>query len=217
MGDVAKEGRTVLFVSHNVGAISSLCSKTLYLVEGRIRAIGPSPQIVADYLSEVFQNKGEDLAHARLPGYGKQVRFCDIRLLSNGRSQLLSGDPIEYALAIESEVDLEDLTIGSSIFNGSGTCVGTLFTQERFSVGVEQRLRLRLTLSNVNLAPGSYYAGFSIGRGGDVSPRQDFDIVIGNPAFQVLPVAEGRYLMGHWSPNWGNIVFKDAQLIIGRD
>jgi len=111
MGDVAKEGRTVLFVSHNTGAVNSLCSKTIYLADGQIRASGPTEQIVTDYLSEVFQNRIEGLEHRRLAGYGKETRFSNIRLLSNDGSNLLFGEPIKYALIVQSDVDLEDLSI----------------------------------------------------------------------------------------------------------
>src|SRR3990167_6101413 len=117
MGDVAKEGRTVLFVSHNMGAISSLCNKTIYLADGQIRATGPTEKIVTDYLSEVFQDRIESLEQARLAGYGQHVRLSDVRLLSNDGSNLLFGQPIKYALTIESDIDAEDLSIATGIFN----------------------------------------------------------------------------------------------------
>ncbi len=217
MGDVAKEGRTVLFVSHNMGAVSSLCSYTIYLEDGQIRARGPTEQIVTDYLSEVFQNRDEGLEHLRLAGYGKEVRFCDIGLLSNDGSNLMFGQPLKYALTVQSDIDVKDLSIGSSLFNSSGICVGTFFTREKFSLKPSQRVKLYLIVPNTNLTPGSYYAGFSLGRGGQDSPRHDFDMVIGKPAFQILPVSGNADPITHWSSNWGNILFKDAQLTIDGD
>lgn len=50
MGDVAGEGRTVLFVSHNMGSISELCEKTILLSDGKISEIGPSSLIIEKYL-----------------------------------------------------------------------------------------------------------------------------------------------------------------------
>ncbi|HOT94483.1 MAG TPA: polysaccharide ABC transporter ATP-binding protein [Methanoregulaceae archaeon] len=49
MGDVAKEGRTVLFVSHNMRAVASLCSTGILLHEGSIFARGPASAMVAKY------------------------------------------------------------------------------------------------------------------------------------------------------------------------
>jgi lipopolysaccharide transport system ATP-binding protein len=50
MGAVATEGRTVIFVSHNMGAINRLCQTALWLDKGRIVEYGPTGQVVANYL-----------------------------------------------------------------------------------------------------------------------------------------------------------------------
>ena len=52
MDDVAAAGRTVLFVSHNMGAIQRLCPRSLLLDEGRIVLDGPSEQVVSTYITE---------------------------------------------------------------------------------------------------------------------------------------------------------------------
>lgn len=51
MGDVAKEGRTVLFVSHNMYMISALCQKSISLYKGKIKKIGKTSEVILDYLS----------------------------------------------------------------------------------------------------------------------------------------------------------------------
>ena len=53
MGDVAKEGRTVLFVSHNMGAIVALCGRAILVDGGRIVADGISQPVVDQYLQIV--------------------------------------------------------------------------------------------------------------------------------------------------------------------
>jgi lipopolysaccharide transport system ATP-binding protein len=50
MGDVARSGRTVLFVSHNMGAITRLCNRGLLLSEGKLLKDGTADQVVSDYL-----------------------------------------------------------------------------------------------------------------------------------------------------------------------
>ncbi len=52
MGEVARQGRTVLFVSHNVGAISALCNRCLLLSGGRVVLAGDTRSVVGRYLSE---------------------------------------------------------------------------------------------------------------------------------------------------------------------
>jgi lipopolysaccharide transport system ATP-binding protein len=64
MGDVARQGRTVLFVSHNMQAIETLCSRCLLLSKGRIDADGGARDVVAQYYfsissgNEHLQNQG---------------------------------------------------------------------------------------------------------------------------------------------------------------
>jgi lipopolysaccharide transport system ATP-binding protein len=53
MESVAGEGRTILFVSHNLAAITSLCSRAILLQRGELHATGPATDIVASYLSDV--------------------------------------------------------------------------------------------------------------------------------------------------------------------
>jgi lipopolysaccharide transport system ATP-binding protein len=52
MGQVAKGGRTVLFVSHNMSAVQSLCTKAIYLESGALKAAGDVGEIIAQYTQE---------------------------------------------------------------------------------------------------------------------------------------------------------------------
>ncbi len=51
MQDVGQQGRTVLFVSHNMAAVTRLCERAILLEEGRVVADGPAPQVVNMYLT----------------------------------------------------------------------------------------------------------------------------------------------------------------------
>ncbi len=59
MSDVAKEGRTVLFVSHNMPSVVNLCQRAILLEEGRIIADGESADVVQQYLTSVRSGGGE--------------------------------------------------------------------------------------------------------------------------------------------------------------
>jgi lipopolysaccharide transport system ATP-binding protein len=215
MGDVARAGRTVVFVSHNLAAIDTLCERAIYLANGRVRSIGPSASIIAQYVSELFDTTTEDLTRLRLPGFGGIVGFTRIELVSEHGPRVPFGDPLPFNLTIRSQTRLNGLSIGVSLFGASGGCVGTAFTRGSFSVGPEEMTTLRLTVSRTGLVPGAYYAGFSIGRGGLEGNRQDLDIVIGAPAFHVLPVSGADQLPpAEWQASWGNVMFGDVHLAV---
>jgi len=216
MSEVAGEGRTVLFVSHNMGAVSSLCSKVVYLAKGQVQEIGGTEEVITSFMSELFHIKDDDLAQLRLPGLGEDIKFSKISLLSNDESALLFGQEIKYSLTIYSKIEFKDLSIGSSIFNTDGQCIGNLITKETFSIDANQEVTLYLSVPNFNLAPGSYYTGFSVGKGNLTSTsRSDLDIVIGKPAFQITPLSKDEdSIVANWQATWGNIVIKDSHLVI---
>jgi ABC-type polysaccharide/polyol phosphate transport system ATPase subunit len=55
MSSIEREGRTVLFVSHNLDAIAQLCAKSAWLDAGQVRAYGPTAEVVSAYLTEVLR------------------------------------------------------------------------------------------------------------------------------------------------------------------
>ncbi|MFN8490944.1 MAG: ABC transporter ATP-binding protein [Caldilineaceae bacterium] len=58
MGDVAQEGRTVLFVSHSMGAINSLCQRVIWIDKGRVAQDGPTKPVVSAYLNSSNSTAG---------------------------------------------------------------------------------------------------------------------------------------------------------------
>src|SRR5438876_898126 len=51
MGEISRAGRTVIFVSHNMGAIEALCNRVLWLVDGEIAERAETEKVVSDYVS----------------------------------------------------------------------------------------------------------------------------------------------------------------------
>jgi lipopolysaccharide transport system ATP-binding protein len=216
MQNLARGGRTVLFVSHNMGAINTLCQRTAYIDKGQLKAIGATREIVPMYLSSGFESQAKSIDQLRWPGTGERVRFSSIKLLGRDGTNLRFGDPLDFALTVCANARVTEVNIGSSVYDRSGSCIGTVCTEETFSLEPNEELNLRLIIRNLNLAPGSYYAGFSVGYGGFLSVRHDLDIVIGIPLFQIMPNAMEDNMVANWHPNWGNIVISQAELKIER-
>jgi ABC-type polysaccharide/polyol phosphate transport system ATPase subunit len=58
MEDLGRSGRTVVFISHNLDAVTRLCSTTLWLDAGRVRAVGPTAEVVDAYLLDATPDEG---------------------------------------------------------------------------------------------------------------------------------------------------------------
>ena len=56
MGDVASHGRTIIFVSHNMAAVQSLCKSALYLINGQVADSGATSKVINTYLSKEVRN-----------------------------------------------------------------------------------------------------------------------------------------------------------------
>ena len=86
MGDVAKEGRTVLFVSHNMSSIQKLCGRAVLLNKGGIQFEGMSEDVIANYLGRGEGERGEyafSVNKRKLLANDKcGVNILDIQILS---------------------------------------------------------------------------------------------------------------------------------------
>ena len=84
MVDVAQEGRTVLFVSHNMAAVQTLCNRVIWLNTGRIAEAGQPSRVVSRYLQTSFSSLTEQVwpDFARAPGNEKvRLRRACVRRL----------------------------------------------------------------------------------------------------------------------------------------
>jgi lipopolysaccharide transport system ATP-binding protein len=77
MGDVAKEGRTVLFVSHNMGAVISLCNRGVLIEKGEIGLIGEINSIISRYLSN-SELRGEYFRPVALEKKKLQITYAGL-------------------------------------------------------------------------------------------------------------------------------------------
>ena len=101
IGGVAQEGRTVIFVSHNLSVVERLCDSALLLDHGRLAFQGSTADAIERYLQSGAAAQGLTEA-ARRPGRGR-VRFTRVRALCDGRQglHLTSGSRVELLLDYE--------------------------------------------------------------------------------------------------------------------
>jgi lipopolysaccharide transport system ATP-binding protein len=104
MGDVSKgEGRTVLFVSHNMGSINVLCNKGILLENGKINDSGNIAHVIETYLT-VFKNEEK-------PAYNGDG------VIKIATSNVTYGDvynqvDLEFIISVESDILIDDLVLG---------------------------------------------------------------------------------------------------------
>jgi len=126
MSQVSRVGRTILFVSHNMGAITRLCRQAIWLEAGRVRQMGPVEDVVAGYLASGTREQGEVIYQdngSPAPG-SEYVRLRAIRVRDRSDSINAAID-IRYPFTLEVEYEVlrpsEDLRVGVRLTAHDGT------------------------------------------------------------------------------------------------
>ncbi|MFC1496874.1 ABC transporter ATP-binding protein [Verrucomicrobiota bacterium] len=128
MNDVAKEGRTVLFVSHNMATVLNLCSRGILLDNGNIVKTGKIKSVVDHYLNADITLSGEATAPQRRHKLSDDFRFSCVRVRKPMGEITAQVDLIEGCnLEIEYEIlhPFRSANIGFILWNSSGHCVFT--------------------------------------------------------------------------------------------
>jgi len=123
MGDVAKEGRTILFVSHNMAAITSLCSQVMLIDKGLFIATGQANEIVQLYISRSASNGGVNLAKRADRSGNGLARVAAITITDKGGmvlNSIISGQDVVVRV---------DYDIPSGVTIESGVCILIFKTQ----------------------------------------------------------------------------------------
>ncbi len=160
MTGVAKEGRTVLFVSHNMAAVQNLCGRAIVLRQGRIVFDGPTDQAVRkylDYLDAATARAFQDNPDRRGTGL---IRFTGASILdaSDRVSQsLIAGQAASFIFQYENPQRIRRAEWGMEIHNQDGVVVSDLdcrFTG--FDVELNERGTLTCHIPILPLPIGNY-------------------------------------------------------------
>jgi lipopolysaccharide transport system ATP-binding protein len=174
MGTVARHGRTVLFVSHNMGAIVSLCSRALLLDAGHLVLDADPISAAARYQATLAAAPPDtrDLDGAEHFGNGK-ARFVSLRLVperrdGSARERMCPGSRLRVETRLVASAPVESANVGITIYDASGYRLVDANTamQGRFvSMAPGDEARVDFTLDDVRLRPGTYLVGLWMGRG----------------------------------------------------
>jgi len=126
MNDVAGSGRTILFVSHNMAAISSLCDQAILIDGGRLVQHGPSSEVVRSYFESMEDRSRIDLADRTDRGGDGSMRVTGLRIIetSSGRAlqRVQSGQDVTFEVSYDSSSSqpLRSVNIELAFFASSG-------------------------------------------------------------------------------------------------
>ena len=123
MGDVAHEGRTVLFVSHNMSAIQSLCSSAQMISRGRLALSGNTDYVIEEYLEAISSIARQSLKQRIDRAGSGRLIFTDITFEDNNGKQmqeLISGKDIYVILSYEIQGTARNIKASIGFYSNMG-------------------------------------------------------------------------------------------------
>jgi homopolymeric O-antigen transport system ATP-binding protein len=163
MGDVTKQGRTVLFVSHNMAAIKSLCNRAIWLSEGKVLTYGDADEVVTNYKNEILGELSDqrDFSPILNKKYGLSLEDVNVAVNQNN-----DGFDLSIKIVLKSQQRTSRVGVGIIISTVDGFLVSRLL-ERMTQIQIEEidgHCCCIIESKNIDrhLAGGEYFLGLRI-------------------------------------------------------
>jgi ABC-type polysaccharide/polyol phosphate transport system ATPase subunit len=189
------EGKTVLFISHDMWNVRRLCSEILWMEEGRVRAYGPAGEIAERYMNEInieaLANQSVNLQSHR--GGTGEIRYSSVELVDAGgqpATAIAAGGTLVVRAAYRAERAVERPVFQLAIIDVDSGLVITTATSNASSTParVEGEGFVECRFANLPLRPRQYVLRLSIS---DSHRLASYDVVTAGPRFAVIGRGRG--------------------------
>jgi lipopolysaccharide transport system ATP-binding protein len=183
MDDASRAGRTVILVSHNLGAIGQLCRRALLLEGGTLILDGPPEEVIASYMKAV--SRASEERNWERSGTGR-LRFESIEFTdSNGQpcTHSAMGQDLLIRVAGSAERAKFEFNYSLQIATASGVLALLAYDQPRlFRTNSERRFEIETRISDVKFLPGRYFLHLWAGRAG----QEEYDYVKNAASIEIV-------------------------------
>lgn len=164
MEDVSKDGRTVLFVSHNLSAVNSLCTKGIVLKDGGVYYNGDQSSAIAEYKANLLNFTGNEFIRSKTSGREVIKSFKIIQqpfIEESDPTNIVSvGSNASIIIELDSvEKHFERCSLSVGIFNSDDLLMVAFKSVVQYNRqwSVKGKKRVVISWENINLLPGVYH------------------------------------------------------------
>lgn len=164
MDSVAKDGKTILFVSHNLAAVNDLCTRCLHMEFGKLVGSDTPQNIIKSYLEGSINISSNDttadLAHREADKYGVRARLINLK---SQKDNFYWREPLEFEFTIKKlDLIINKITFGFGIDGSNGTRICTHESKDDYEFGNKDELTFRVKLKEPYFVPSKYYLNLGI-------------------------------------------------------
>ena len=160
MRDAAKlEGRTVLYVSHNMNTIRQLCDRCIVLSKGKVIFDGNVEDAIEVYMGQGIETPPQvDLTQIKRTQASlvDGVKLKGIKVLDTDMWKIKVGEKLRFSIDVEATEDLTDIGYRSRLTNVDGSSISVLLAPNLFSCKKGEKLTIPLEADVSQLVPGRY-------------------------------------------------------------
>ena len=209
------QGRTVLYVSHNMNTIRKLCDRCIVLDKGRVIFNGGVEEAIGVYMGTSGNNdlsvNYDFTGKERLFHFGKEVYINRLSLVNKEESVFTLGEKIEVEVSLSSTIEVENLYFVFGIKDKNNVDKIATSLSEPFSIGVEENKVIRFSFGTDGLVEEEYCLVIEVVTCDKVGNYLAYD----NPGvampFQIVKNIDSDVL---WSSRfWGKVRLEDAAII----
>lgn len=190
MGDVTKgEGRTVLFVSHNIGAVKTLCDSGVYMKNGTLEYVGEIENTISKYLIDTAGSFDEPIILRKDKLGNKKVEVIDVVFFNNlnqPTAEILSGDSLKIKFELENHdnLDLNNLIIACGFTDKYENKIVSWVSDE-MNLVTKNNNEITLEIPKFNLRPENYFFTYQISYK-TTNPKDFCDVLINAKTISVI-------------------------------
>lgn len=218
MGDAAvNDSKTVLYVSHNMNTIRSLCTRCIVLEHGNIIFDGKTDEAINVYMDTSGRELKPvyDVRNAKRPGseFGKKILITCIRFKEKKEAVYKEGESIFLEIEMEAKHDLEDLRLYCPLRYADSTPVALIESDiflKKAEAGGKYSIVFEISLNQ--LVAGKYYLFVSVFSLNEFGTNESYDQEREKIFFELEKDESVRRL--NWSRSyWGSIRFCDVKVL----
>jgi lipopolysaccharide transport system ATP-binding protein len=206
IGDIAQSGRTVLFVSHNVGVVAQLCNRAVLLEKGEKVAEGPVGDVIGAYSRVIGSGRGSAGRASFQPNPDLECQILEITI-RDGEGQSADafsiGEAVEIAIEYEVRRPFADLILSLNLARNMVDVLHTFDTDEMTTISSKEPARYVSVhrLPRRFLKGGSYVITAGLG-----TPHTLFDLVDGALQFEIEEREGDTSMRGYRKERPGSVV-----------